>query len=112
MRQLTKYAFTGLCSAWVARGLLILLVLGVGGCGANAPYQEMLDARQAIAAAKEAGADQLAAEDFHAAEALLESAERNHRERAYTYARRDAIQAKAKAQDALNTIEHSNDENH
>jgi len=57
-------------------------------CSAGPPVQEMSDARQAIAAAREAGAEDLAAEDFRAAEAFLDSAQRNLSERAYGSARR------------------------
>jgi purine-nucleoside phosphorylase len=89
----------------MAGGLLIALLLVAGGCGTTPPVQEMSDARQAIAAAKEAGAEQMATEDFRAAEAFLDSAQRKLSERAYAQARRDALQAKAKAHDALALIE-------
>jgi hypothetical protein len=65
----------------------------------------MSDARQAIAAAKEAGAEEKAAEDLRAAEAFLDSAERNLSERAYGSARRDATLAKEKARLALEVSE-------
>lgn len=61
----------------------------------------MSDARQAIAAAKDAGAEQTAAEDLRMAEAFLDSAQRKLSERAYAQARRDALEAKAKALAAL-----------
>ena len=67
----------------------------------------MSDARQAIAAAKEAGAEQSGAEDLRAAEAFLDSAQRKLSERAYTQARRDALQAKDKALAALASTESS-----
>ena len=98
-------AKTGLFFGRVARGLLIALVLMAAGCGTSPPVQEMSDARQAIAAAKEAGAEQSAAENFRAAEAFLDSAQRKLAERAYAQARRDALQAKAKALEALATTE-------
>lgn len=65
----------------------------------------MSDARQAIAAAKEAGAEERAAEDLRAAEAFLDSAQRNLSERAYGSARRDATLAKKKARQALEVSE-------
>lgn len=65
----------------------------------------MSDARQAIAVARDAGAEDRAAEQLHAAEEYLESAERNLSERAYGDARRDALKAKLKALDALATTE-------
>lgn len=61
----------------------------------------MSDARQAIAAAKEAGAETHAAEELRAAEAFLDSAERSLSERAYGSARRDATLAKERARKAL-----------
>lgn len=67
----------------------------------------MSDARQAIAAAKDAGAATSAAEDLRAAEAYLDSAQRRLAERAYGQARRDALQAKSKALDALAATESS-----
>lgn len=66
----------------------------------------MSDARQAIAVAREAGAEDHAAEELHAAEAYLESAQRNLSDRAYGEARRDALKAKLKALDALAAAEH------
>ena len=94
----------------LARGLLIAIMLVASGCGAAPPVQEMSDARQAIAAAKEAGAEQSAAEDLRAAEAFLDSAQRKLSERAYGQARRDALQAKSKALDALATTEGSDND--
>jgi hypothetical protein len=85
----------------IARGLLIGLLFSVAACGTAPPVQEMSDARQAITAAKDAGAEESAAADFRAAEAYLDSAQRKLSERAYGQARRDALQAKARAYDAL-----------
>lgn len=65
----------------------------------------MSDARQAIAVAREAGAEDHAAEELNAAEAYLESAQRNLSDRAYGEARRDALKAKLKALDALAAAE-------
>ena len=81
--------------------LVISLALVIGACGTAPPVQEMSDARQAIAVAKEAGAEQIAAEHLRAAEAFLDSAQRSLSERAYAQARRDALQAKTRALDAL-----------
>lgn len=70
----------------------------------------MSDARQAIAAAKEAGAEQYAAVDLRAAEAFLDSAQRNLSERAYGSARRDATLARDRARQALAISESAREE--
>ena len=107
MRNLKRTTKTGKSFGASARGLLIASTLIAAGCGTAPPVQEMSDARQAIAAAKEAGAEQSAAEDLRAAEAYLDSAQRRLSERAYGQARRDALQAKGKALDALAATESS-----
>ena len=80
---------------------LVLLVIGAG-C-AVAPVQEMSDARQAIAAAEEAGAEQFAPEPLAAARRYLADAERSLQVRSYGLARSHAISAKTKAVEALDT---------
>ena len=110
MRKLSGIAKTVRVSDLLARGLLIAIILIGAGCGTAPPVQEMSDARQAIAAAKEAGAAQSAAEDLRAAEAFLDSAQRKLSERAYGQARRDALQAKSKALDALALTEGSDND--
>lgn len=92
-------------AAWRSTGMALLLL--AAACGSGPPVQEMSDARQAIAVAKEAGAEDLAAADLSAAERYLESAQRNLSERAYNAAREDALKAKLKALDALAATEHS-----
>lgn len=87
------------------RILLVALFGLVASCQASAPVQEMSDARQAIAVAKEAGAEEHAVEPLRAAEAYLDSAQRNLSERAFAQARRDALQAKDKALEALSAAE-------
>ena len=82
----------------------------VAGCAAGPPVQEMSDARQAIAAAKAAGAEQAATEELRMAEAFLDSAQRKLSERAYAQARRDALEAKNKALAALAASEGSTPE--
>jgi len=93
----------------LGRGLVVALSMLLFACSAGPPVQEMSDARQAIAAAREAGAENLAAEDLRAAEAFLDSAQRNLSERAYSSARRDATLAKEKARKALEVSEGSSD---
>jgi hypothetical protein len=95
-----------------ARALLIAILLIATGCGTAPPVQEMSDARQAIAAARDAGAEQAAAEDLRMAEAFLDSAQRKLSEKAYAQARRDALQAKDRALAALAASEGSTDEPH
>ncbi|MBT8092745.1 MAG: hypothetical protein KJN77_06895 [Gammaproteobacteria bacterium] len=67
----------------------------------------MSDARQAIAVAKEAGAEERAAIHLKAAEFYLKSAEEKIIERQFQQARNDAKQAKLKALDALRAAEAS-----
>ncbi len=88
--------------------LQLLLLTTLGGlvaCETAPPVQEMSDARQAIAVAKEAGAADHAAVHLRAAENYLANAEKNLGHRAYHQARRDAKQAKMKALDALKAAE-------
>lgn len=78
------------------------MLLGLlAACQSTPPVQEMSDARQAIAVAKDAGAELHAAEQLHAAERYLGRAEQRLSEKAYTEARHDALQAKRSALDAL-----------
>ncbi|MDH3336568.1 MAG: DUF4398 domain-containing protein [Gammaproteobacteria bacterium] len=87
------------------RGAVLAALLAVAGCQTAPPVQEMSDARQAIMAAKEAGAAEHASDDLQAAVDFLESAERSINAENYAQARRDALQAKAKAHDALRLSE-------
>ncbi len=89
----------------IFRTVLLLLLFLFAACETAPPVQEMSDARQAIAVAKEAGAEELAAFHLKAAEKYLASAEKKLNERAYNQARRDAKQAKMKALDALKASE-------
>ena len=91
------------------RGIIVAVLALLYACGTAAPVQEMSDARQAIAAAKEAGAADRAAEDLRAAEAFLDSAQRNLSERAYGSARHDATRAKERARKALKVSEGSDE---
>ena len=84
---------------------LLAAFCGLVACETAPPVQEMSDARQAIAVAKEAGAAERAAFHLKAAEDYLASAETKLGERAYGQARRDAKQAKIKALDALKASE-------
>ena len=104
-RNIADQRFAGL-----GYGVVVVLLFAVAGCVASPPVQEMSDARQAIAVAKDAGAAELATEELNEAIAYLESAQKKLSERAYSPARHDAILAKDKALDALARAEIS-DEN-
>ena len=80
--------------------LLALLCVGASGC-AGAPVQEMSNARQAIKAARDAGAQRVAPQKLSEAQALLEQAETSLQKGAYGDARRSAIAAKGRASEAL-----------
>jgi hypothetical protein len=85
----------------VARVLVPALTLvALLGC-ATAPVQEMSDARQAIAAAEEAGAAELALDVLVAAREALEDAQQNLQRGSYGLARTHALSAKNKAVEAL-----------
>jgi len=86
---------------WRAHWLAVVaVVLLLGGC-AGAPVQEMSDARQAIQAAEEAGAAEVAPETLQDAKRLLTSAERKLQREAYGAARADAREARRLASEAL-----------
>ncbi len=89
------------------RWLCLTLFIGVlVGCATAPPVQEMSDARQAIAAAKEAGAGKLAVEQFGKAEVLLRNAEAllvAGTSSGYWQAKKAAIGAKEMAFEALLT---------
>ena len=74
-----------------------MLVLGVlAGCAA-APTQEMSDARQAVRAARDAGADKHVPEILQNAESKLDSAGAELHKREFRQARKDALAAKTSA---------------
>ena len=80
--------------------LLTSLLLGVCAC-ASAPVQEMSDARQAISAARAAGAEARAPVDFKAAQSAIERAETRLQMHEYSQARVAAVEAKRDASAAL-----------
>jgi hypothetical protein len=83
---------------------LYLLLAALAGCAATAPVQEMSDARQALQAAEQVGAQEQALPSYLSAQRLLESAEallnegnyRSAREKA-NLARRHAVEAREQA---------------
>ena len=88
----------------IERGIIVTLFVFLFACSTNPPVQEMSDARQAISTAREAGAEDHATEELHAAEAFLDSAKRNLSGFAYASARRDAMLARENARKALDKI--------
>ena len=85
----------------IIRRVLLLAVAATMVACQIAPVQEMSDARQALAAAKDAGAEQYAADIMQQAVDRLQSAERLLSEHKYTQARQDALDAKSAAIEAL-----------
>jgi hypothetical protein len=90
---------------------LIATLLLATACETGPPVQEMSDARQAIAVAREAGAEDHAAAELFAAEEFLQSAEQKLSDEEFADARQDALQAKSKAQDARRLSEDKQNEN-
>lgn len=89
------------------RVLILALTLATGAC-VSAPVQEMSNARQAIAAAEEAGAAQRAPAELAAAQTLLSRAEQRLQDKRYREARRAAVAAKLRAAAALEASESDN----
>ncbi|MEM9402907.1 MAG: hypothetical protein AAGA44_10505 [Pseudomonadota bacterium] len=73
---------------------LILASAMLVACQAAPPVQEMSDARQAIAVARESGAVDLAAAELLEAERFLKRAEQSLTLREYAQAREAAMQAR------------------
>jgi len=101
---------TGRLAGLIQRGMLVALMVFFAACETSPPVQEMSDARQAIAVAREAGAEERAADDLRQAEAYLNSAEKKLGEHAYAQARSDARQAKEKALAALAIAERTDEQ--
>ncbi|MCC5861093.1 MAG: DUF4398 domain-containing protein [Gammaproteobacteria bacterium] len=78
-----------------------MLVLGVlAGC-TSAPVQEMSDARQAIHAAVQSGAAEHAPEQLSQAHNRLALAQQHLKVRRFDDARAEAVEARARATEAL-----------
>ncbi|MFO1466474.1 MAG: DUF4398 domain-containing protein [Steroidobacteraceae bacterium] len=82
------------------RLMLLACLSPLVGCK-GAPVQEMSDARQAIAAARAAGAAEHAPVDLNAAQAAIQKAEQDLQLEHYTRARLAALEAKRRASAAL-----------
>ncbi len=80
--------------------MLLACLSPLVGCK-GAPVQEMSDARQAIAAARAAGAAEHAPVDLNAAQAAIQKAEQDLQLEHYTRARLAALEAKRRASAAL-----------
>ena len=91
-------------------GVLALTLL-FSGCETAPPVQDMSDARQAITVARAAGAADLAAAELAAAEKYLQNAEDKLDDHEYREARNAALEAKLRAQKALQLSETSKDSN-
>ncbi len=84
---------------------LLLGILCLVGCR-GAPVQEMSDARQAIEAARVAGAAERSPQDLQAAQQEIASAQRHLEAQEYARARDAALEAKRRAAMALSNSEH------
>jgi hypothetical protein len=89
----------------------LTLTLLLAACETAPPVQEMSDARQAITVAREAGAADLAAAELAEAEKYLQNAEEKLDDEEYREARNAALEAKLRAQKALQLSEASKDSN-
>lgn len=89
---------------WILRSIPALSCVAALGCS-TAPVQEMSNARQAIRAARDAGADKAAPQTLTEAQALLEQAEASLQRRSYREARRNAVSARSKATEALGAVQ-------
>ena len=86
--------------------LLVVLSVTMGGC-AGVPAQEMSNARQAIKAARDAGAGQVVPQKLNEAQSLLEQAEMSLQKGDYRSARRNAVEARGRATEALSAVQTS-----
>ncbi len=85
-----------------SRVWLAVALLALSGCVATQPpVQEMSDARQAVAAAREAGADKLAPQVFRRSVSLLRNAEGTLERHRFKQARDQALAARRLAIEAM-----------
>ncbi len=86
--------------------LAALVALALAACVSTPPpVQEMSDARQAVEAAREAGAEQYAPQLFRRSVELLKGAQRTLEHRGYTQARNQALGARRLAMEAMKEAE-------
>lgn len=86
-------------------GLLAVLLALTGCASTPPPVQEMSDARLALEAARDAGAEKFAPSRLQRAQMLLSSAESHLKRRTFLAARRDANAAKTEAVEARRIAE-------
>ncbi|MFQ5643226.1 MAG: DUF4398 domain-containing protein [Thiogranum sp.] len=91
--------------ARLLRWSFVLLALGLGAACGSAPVQEMSEARQAIEAARVAGAEQHAYEQYRKAQDLLENAEQLLNDHHFSKARKSAAAARDEAVQARETAQ-------
>jgi outer membrane murein-binding lipoprotein Lpp len=84
---------------------VVVCITCLAGC-TSAPVQEMSDARQAIAAARGAGATDKTSPELYAADAAIARAEKHLEAQEYTRARLAAMEAKHHAGAALTNAQH------
>jgi hypothetical protein len=89
---------------YLRTAVVVLAYCALTAC-AGAPVQEMSNARQAIRAAHDAGAERVAPEQFTQARSHMEQAEASLQNRHYRDARRHAVAAHGKAVEALDAIQ-------
>src|SRR3954468_2621559 len=83
-----------------ALALIIALLLSTAACGGDPPEKEMQQAQGAIDAARAAGADQYAHEEFAAAQEALKHANEAVEQRDYRLALNHALDSRERAQNA------------
>src|SRR4051812_8365896 len=83
-----------------ALALIIALLLSTAACGGEPPEKEMQQAQGAIDAARAAGADQYAHEEFAAAQEALKHANEAVGDRDYRLALNHALDSRERAQNA------------
>ena len=86
------------------KAFAVLVCCTLAAC-AGAPVQEMSNARQAIRAAHDAGAERVAPQQLTEARAYMERAESSLQSRNYRDARRNAVAARGKAVEALDAVQ-------
>jgi hypothetical protein len=86
------------------KAFAVLVCCALAAC-AGAPVQEMSNARQAIRAAHDAGAERVAPQQLIEARAYMEQAEASLQTRNYREARRQAVAARGKAVEALDAAQ-------